>query len=162
MNFGDPVTPEIRRADFPQLLHQATFPLLAYPLETVVAEKLTTMMTLGDLNTRDRDWADLWRLTGAHDMSGHTLRVALVRTAAYRGVSLRRLSQVVVRLPQLRQDSYTAWRRSQTAAVLVYPGNFAEIVRHVITFADPLISDQVGGQHWYAAGRTWKASDPTE
>ncbi|MGH4007732.1 MAG: hypothetical protein ACRDTH_06145 [Pseudonocardiaceae bacterium] len=81
-------------------------------------------------------------------MSGHTLRAALVRTAAYRGGSLRQLSQVIVRLPQLRQDSYTAWRRSQTAAALAYPEDFAEVVRHVITFADP-----------DAAGRTWSVGD---
>lgn len=80
-----------------------------------MAEKLATMMALGDVNTRDRDWADLWRLTGPHDMSGQALRAALVRTAAYRGSSLRPLSEVVVRLPQLRQASYMAWWRSQTA-----------------------------------------------
>lgn len=162
VNFGDPVTPQVRRADFPQLLQEGTFPIWAYPIETVVAEKLTTMMALGDVNTRDRDWADLWRLTRTHDMSGHALRAALVRTAAHRGRSLRQLSQVVVRLPQLRQDSYTAWRRSQTAAALAYPEDFADVVRHVITFADPLISDQVGDQHWYAAGRTWGADGSAE
>jgi predicted nucleotidyltransferase component of viral defense system len=162
VNFGDPVTPEIRHADFPQLLHEATFPLRTYPVETVVAEKLATMMALGDLNTRDRDWADLWRLTGAHDMTGHTLRAALVRTVAYRGGLLRQLSQVVVRLPQLRQDSYTAWRRGQTAAALTYPEHFADVVRHVIMFADPLISDHVEDQHWYAADRTWRAGDSGE
>ena len=43
------MTPEIRRADVPQLLHEATFPLRAYPVETIVAEKLATMMALGDL-----------------------------------------------------------------------------------------------------------------
>ncbi|MGH3788903.1 MAG: nucleotidyl transferase AbiEii/AbiGii toxin family protein [Pseudonocardiaceae bacterium] len=71
-----------------------------YPIETVVAEKLATMMALGEVNTRDRDWADLWRLTDPHDMSGEALRAALVRTAAYRGSSLRPLSEVMVRLPQ--------------------------------------------------------------
>ncbi|MGH3898655.1 MAG: nucleotidyl transferase AbiEii/AbiGii toxin family protein [Pseudonocardiaceae bacterium] len=162
VNFGDPVTPGIRRADFPQLLHEGTFPIWAYPVETVVAEKLTTMMALGDVNTRDRDWADLWRLTSVHDMSGQALRAALVRTAAYRGSSLRQLSEVVVRLPQLRRASYLAWRRSQTAAALAYPEDFAEVVQHVIMFADPLISGQVGDQHWHAAGRTWSADDSAE
>jgi predicted nucleotidyltransferase component of viral defense system len=162
VNFGDPVTPEVKRVDFPQLLQLATFSIWAYPVETIVAEKLTTMMALGDLNTRDRDWADLWRLTGVHDMSGDILRSALVRTAAYRGSPLRQLSEVVVRLPHLRQDSYTAWRRRQTATALAYPEDFANLVQHVITFADPLISDQVGNRYWYAARRTWSADDSAE
>lgn len=94
-------------------------------------------------------------------MSGQALPAALVRTAACRGSSVR-LSQVVIRLPQLRQDSYTAWRRSQTAAALAYPEDFADVVRHVIMFADPLISDQVGDQYWYAADRIWSADDSAE
>ncbi|MGH3913219.1 MAG: nucleotidyl transferase AbiEii/AbiGii toxin family protein, partial [Pseudonocardiaceae bacterium] len=162
VNFGDPVTPEVEHAEFPQLLHEATFVIRTYPVETVVAEKLTTMMALGDLNTRDRDWADLWRLIGAHNMSGHALRSALARTAVYREVALRQLSQVVVRLPQLRQDSYTAWRRRQETTALTYPEDFTQVVRQVITFADPLISDQVRHQRWSAARRTWRTSDPAE
>ncbi len=57
VNFGDPVTPGAIRTDFPQLLHEGTFPMWAYPVETVVAEKLSTMIAVGDLNTRDRDCA---------------------------------------------------------------------------------------------------------
>jgi len=133
-----------------------------YPVETVVAEKLSTMIALGDLNTRDRDWADLWRLTCAHDMSGRVLRAALERTSTYRGVALRPLSRVAVRLPQLRQGSYTAWRRRQMTEALAYPGDFADVVRPVIRFADPLISDQVGDQHWRAIDRVWCVADHTK
>lgn len=96
VNFGDPVTPGAICANFPQLLDGSTFPLWVYPVETVVAEKLSTMIALGDLNTRDRDWADLWRLTCAHDMGGRALRSALERTSTYREVTLRPLSRVVV------------------------------------------------------------------
>ncbi|MDQ2789255.1 MAG: nucleotidyl transferase AbiEii/AbiGii toxin family protein [Pseudonocardiales bacterium] len=162
VNFGDPVTPCAIRADFPQLLDESTFPMWTYPVETVVAEKVSTMIALGDLNTRDRDWADLWRLTCTHNMSGRVLRSALERTSTYRGIALRPLSRIVVRLPQLRQSSYTAWRRRQMAEALAYPGDFAEVVRHVIGFADPLISDQVGDQHWRAVDRVWSAADPAK
>ncbi|MGH3929766.1 MAG: hypothetical protein ACRDTF_07290 [Pseudonocardiaceae bacterium] len=99
---------------------------------------------------------------GAHDMSGHALRSALAPTAVYRKVSLQQLSQVVVRLPRLRQDSYTAWRRRQTTAALTYPEDFTQVVRQFITFADPLISDQVRHQRWSAADRAWRTSDPAE
>ncbi len=95
-------------------------------------------------------------------MSGHTLRAALVRTASLPwGLAT---AAVPGRGPvtAATQDSYSAWRRSQTAAALAHPEDFAEVVRYVITFADPLISDQVRDQHWYAAGRTWSADDPAE
>ncbi|MGH3864731.1 MAG: nucleotidyl transferase AbiEii/AbiGii toxin family protein [Pseudonocardiaceae bacterium] len=79
VKFGDPVTPGAIRADFPQPRYEGTFPMWGYPVEAVVAEKFGTMMALGDLNTRDRDWADLWCLTCAHDMSGRALSSALER-----------------------------------------------------------------------------------
>ncbi|MGH8898989.1 MAG: nucleotidyl transferase AbiEii/AbiGii toxin family protein [Egibacteraceae bacterium] len=46
VNFGDPVTPGAIRADFPQLLGEGTFSMWAYPVETVVAEKLSTMRVI--------------------------------------------------------------------------------------------------------------------
>ena len=45
------------------------------------------------------------------------------------------------------------WRRNQTAAALAHPENFADVARHVITFADPLIYDQIGNRYYDAAGR---------
>lgn len=55
INFGDPVTPGAVESRYPQLLANAAFPIKGYPLETVLAEKLTTAISLGDANTRERD-----------------------------------------------------------------------------------------------------------
>lgn len=114
VNFGDPITPAAVLTDFPQMLEAVTFPLWGYPVETVLAEKLVTMVSLGDLNTRDRDWADGWRLTGAHDLDGPDVSAAVSATAEYRGVQPRPLSDVVIRLPQLRQAPYTVWCRTHS------------------------------------------------
>jgi hypothetical protein len=51
LSFGDPIVP--MRIDYPTLLDGERFPLLGYPLESVIAEKAITMLTLGDANTRD-------------------------------------------------------------------------------------------------------------
>lgn len=62
------------------------FPLLGYLVATILTEKLATALELGDVNTRDRDWADIWHLTGAHNPDGDTLTRAAHRSAhrAYR------------------------------------------------------------------------------
>jgi hypothetical protein len=72
VNVGDPVTPGPVPTRFPQMLGGEPFELLGYPVETVLAEKIAAALDLGGLNTRDRDWADVWRLTGAHDLDGDT------------------------------------------------------------------------------------------
>ena len=41
---GDPIVPGVRRIDFPQQLGDCSFELLAYPIETVLAEKILTAL----------------------------------------------------------------------------------------------------------------------
>ncbi len=66
INFGDPVTPEPRVVELPALRPGVdSVRVLGYPLETVLAEKLVTAIELGLANTRVRDLADVYTLTGA-------------------------------------------------------------------------------------------------
>jgi hypothetical protein len=64
VNFGDPVTPAPRHLSLPSL--RPGLPpvrVLGYPIETVLAEKITTAIGLGPANTRVRDYADIYTLT---------------------------------------------------------------------------------------------------
>jgi predicted nucleotidyltransferase component of viral defense system len=155
VSFGDPITPGPRIVDYPQQLTPESFQILGYPLATVLAEKLTTAISLGDLNTRDRDYADLYRLVSLNDLDGQELINALAATAAHRDVSLTPLSNAITDLAERRQASYTAWRRRQGAAANDYPEHFTDVVRQVITFADPLIAGHTATQTWSAATHTW-------
>ncbi|WP_221632229.1 nucleotidyl transferase AbiEii/AbiGii toxin family protein [Listeria innocua] len=47
---------------FPQLFDEGEISLLAYPLETVLAEKLETIVSRGTGNTRPRDFYDVYIL----------------------------------------------------------------------------------------------------
>jgi predicted nucleotidyltransferase component of viral defense system len=155
VNFGDPVTPGAVRTLFPQLFGEPAFPLLCYPLETVLAEKVTTMLSLGDLNTRDRDWADVWRLTGIHELSGSRVEAALIETATYRAIRMRPLSEVISRLPRLRQSAYMDWRSRQSVEAGVYPESFDVVVRSVVEFADPVLDGTVSERTWTPNNRQW-------
>jgi hypothetical protein len=156
VNVGDPVTPGPVPTRFPQLLGGEPFEVLGYPVETVLAEKIAAALDLGGLNTRDRDWADVWRLTGAHDLDGDTMTLALRRTCAHRTVPVRGLSDSAGGIPQLRQAAYTAWRRRQAAEESAYPASMAEVVEAVVAFADPPLLGRVAGMRWHAAGREWR------
>jgi hypothetical protein len=155
INFGDPVTPGPQRIDLPQLLDSGTFALLAYPIETVIAEKLTTAVALGDANTRDRDYADLYRLVANNNLSGVVLAEAVAKTAAYRGVAVRPLSNALTNLGQLRQRAYAAWRRRQGVDKVGYPECFADVLALVAGFADPLLGDDVSSMRWDCQARRW-------
>lgn len=155
VGFGDPVTPEPRTINYPQVLAAEPFQLIAYPLATIIAEKLTTAVALGDFSTRDRDYADLYRLVTQNDLDGADLARALTATAAHRGITVRPLSESITDIAERRQASYTAWRRRQEGESGHYPESFAEVVRVVTSFADPLLTGQTSARRWNATRRAW-------
>ena len=84
---GDRITPAPVEYDYPLLFDEGTVRLIAYPLETVLAEKLETVVSRGLANTRPRDFYDihmLWTLCGK-DCDIETLRKALDATCEKRG-----------------------------------------------------------------------------
>jgi hypothetical protein len=70
IGFGDAVTPKAQAADFPVLLDFPAPRLAVYPRETVVAEKFETMVRRGMLNSRMRDYYDLWALARKFEFDG--------------------------------------------------------------------------------------------
>ncbi|MGW6277073.1 nucleotidyl transferase AbiEii/AbiGii toxin family protein [Kribbella sp. NPDC055071] len=148
VSVGDPITPEPQLIEYQQLLEAGTFTILGYPLATVIAEKISTAIELGDLNTRDRDYGDLYRLLRANTLRADEVSTALEATAAYRRITLRPLSSSITDLPQQRQPSYSAWLRRQGRAATGYPISFANAVAVITAFADPLISGKARGMEW--------------
>lgn len=154
VSFGDPITPGVRRTAHPAQIG-AAFPLLVYPVETVIAEKTLTAMVRGDDNTRVRDYADLWRLSGSHTFAGADLLKALERTATHRALALRGLTGHISDLPKLKAGTYADWRRKQGVDGAAYPDDFAMVVAQVIEFADPLLTGSARGRTWNPHTRTW-------
>lgn len=84
---GDSITPGPVAYDYPLLFDEGSVRLMSYPLETVLAEKLETVVSRGVTNTRPRDFYDihlLWRVKGG-SCDIPTLREALERTCTKRG-----------------------------------------------------------------------------
>jgi Nucleotidyl transferase AbiEii toxin, Type IV TA system len=88
IGFGDIVTPAPSRTDYPTLLEFPGPRLLAYPKETVVAEKLEALVKLGIANTRMKDFYDLEVLFRTFAFEGKTLAQAIQNTFQKRGTDL--------------------------------------------------------------------------
>lgn len=157
INFGDPVTPGPQRIEFPsQRPGRAATALLGYPIETVLAEKISTAVSLGEANTRVRDYVDLYTRTGRHELSYTTVRAALIATGDHRDVRLVSLSAVVAEFATVRQNAYTAFRRRLGADGDHLPAELAEVVRSITAFVDPLVAGDVGNGRWVPLARRWQ------
>lgn len=84
---GDAITPREIRYSFKLMFEDRTIEVWAYNLETVLAEKLETIVARTTTNTRMRDFYDIHILCGlyADSLDATTLRDALSATAKKRG-----------------------------------------------------------------------------
>jgi hypothetical protein len=89
IGFGDPVTPAAEQIDYPVLLEDLNPPRLgAYPVYTVIAEKLQAIASLGMVNSRLKDYFDLQVLLVREELDEQVLAEAVRRTFAVRSTPL--------------------------------------------------------------------------
>jgi predicted nucleotidyltransferase component of viral defense system len=88
LGFGDAITPKAEKAEFPSLLNLPTASLLVYPRETVIAEKFQAMVALGIINSRLKDFYDIWFLCQHFEFQGELLGSAFKNTFNRRRTSL--------------------------------------------------------------------------
>lgn len=86
---GDKITPKEIEYQFKLLLEDRNISVLAYNLETIMAEKLETVISRGDQNTRPRDYYDIYILTKLQysNIESSALKAALEATTEKRGSS---------------------------------------------------------------------------
>ena len=85
---GDAITPPPELTDFPVLLNGPVPKLKAYPMATTIAEKSEVMVTRGIINSRLKDFYDLWLLSKLFDHDYATLRLAIRNTFERRKVPM--------------------------------------------------------------------------
>ena len=83
---GDKITPKAIEYSYPMMFSDGTLEIFAYNLETILAEKLETVISRGDQNTRPRDYYDIFILSKlkGHEIDRDILRKALSETAKKR------------------------------------------------------------------------------
>lgn len=84
---GDKITPREIQYDYKLMLEDRHIQVMAYNLATILAEKLETVISRSDQNTRPRDYYDVYILTKlqAENIDFPALGAALMATASKRG-----------------------------------------------------------------------------
>ena len=100
---GDVITPKEISFAYPMILEDRTISVLAYNLETILAEKIETVISRSDQNTRPRDYYDIYILyrLWKNNVNVHNLQCALKATGEKRGsvnllTEYKRIMEVVV------------------------------------------------------------------
>ena len=82
---GDVITPREIAYSYKLMFEDRTIPIMTYPIETVLAEKLETVISRSITNTRMRDFYDIHILLKSQNINADILALALERTAKKRG-----------------------------------------------------------------------------
>ncbi len=93
---GDAITPEATEYHLRLLFEDRTKSLLAYNLETVMAEKLQTVLSRGTANTRMRDFYDLSILAMNYTVDPIILHDAYANTSRTRGTTTQAADQNLI------------------------------------------------------------------
>jgi len=111
------------------------------------------MMALGDANTRDRDYGDIYLLSEIHSIEAGAMREAMRRIAEHRGREVQPLGPLLVTLRESRQQPWEAFRVRVGLSGL--PERFADVIDRVVAFVDGLqVDDDVA--RWNPTRRQWE------
>jgi len=90
IGFGDAMTDRDYTIDYPSLLDMPPASIRAYPPATVVAEKFHAIVALGLVNSRMKDYYDLWAIHNAQSLKASELDAAIQATFERRGTDIPR------------------------------------------------------------------------
>ena len=133
---GDVITPREIEFGFPTLLGDEEIPILAYPLETVLAEKTASMLDLGVFNTRAKDFYDIHLITTeqSNGVDKTIFADALRNTLRSRSKSelLKRSREIVFEIVN-SPDIRTQWQRYRDEYTYADKIDFAQIAGAIKT-----------------------------
>jgi len=94
IGFNDIVVPEVITADYPVLLDMDHPKIKMYSFESVIAEKFEAIVSLGELNSRMKDFYDIFILLSEKKFNRDILQNAIVETFKRRGTDILKFDQV--------------------------------------------------------------------
>jgi len=149
VGFGDVVHPGPTLTELPTLLDLPAPRMLCYSRESAIAEKLEAMIKLGELNSRMKDFYDIWLLSRQFEFVGADLAEAIRLTLDKRGTVLpdtvSAFSEVFI---DQKASQWTAFRKRLGQEHL--PTDFAEVITGIRAFLQPVLSALGAGERFDA------------
>jgi len=157
IGFGDVVIPSAEMLEYPTILDLPAPVLRGYSKESAIAEKFEAMIKLGILNSRMKDFFDIWLLSRQFDFEGQTLYRAIEKTFANRETRISVQPVVFTEIFYNDPLKNTQWRgfirRNRLENI---PQDFSEIIIAVTDFLRPIATALSANQNvswkWIAPG----------
>ena len=136
---GDVITPRAIEFNYDLLLEDRSISLWSYNLETILAEKLQTVLARGILNTRMRDFYDIRMLVDTYEdkVNKAVLKDAFAATCKKRGTdNLQEQAEEIVKIIEADEQIQVLWRAYQKKYSYAADIDYASVIRGVRKLMD--------------------------
>lgn len=139
IGFGDVIYPGPQHTEMPAILDFPPAIINAYSLESAIAEKFEAMVKLDVLNSRMKDFYDIWLLSRQFNFSSKDLQKAMDLTLHNRRTDLPdKLTPFSDGFIESKTTQWNAFRKKMKNDSV--PEDFSDVVHHVAEFLEPVLS----------------------
>jgi len=157
IGFGDPLVPGPNPIRLPTLLEFPPPELQGYSRESAIAEKFQAMVYLGVVNSRMKDFYDIWSLATRFEFEGAILAQAIRETFRARQTTLPQTPAAFSDVFANDREKQAQWvafvRRIQVENA---PASLSDVVQCIKAFLQPviqaLIEERPFVQRWLPCG----------
>lgn len=131
---GDVITPRAIEFNYDLLLEDRSISLWSYNLETILAEKLQTVLARGILNTRMRDFYDIRMLLDTYEdkVNKVVLKDAFAATCNKRGTDhLQEQAEEIIKIIEADEQLQVLWRAYQKKYSYAAEIDYASVINGV-------------------------------
>ena len=158
VGFGDIVYPAPEMSEIPTILDFSAPRLLCYSRESAIAEKFEAMVKHRELNSRMKDFYDIWLLSRQFDFEGEKLARAIEQTFKQRENTIpNEIIAFTDKFCQIQQVQWAAFRKKLKQEQI--PESLGEIVKAIEKFLIPIVkqnTSEIRSLAWNAGG-SWTA-----
>lgn len=136
---GDVITPRAIEFNYDLLLEDRSISLWSYNLETILAEKLQTVLARGILNTRMRDFYDIRMLLDTYEdkVNKAVLKDAFAATCKKRGTdNLQEQAEEIIKIIEADEQLQVLWRAYQKKYSYAAEIDYASVISGVRKLMD--------------------------
>ena len=150
IGFSDEVYPSALMLDYPTTLSELPGARLqCYSLESVIAEKWQAMVQLKQMNSRMKDFYDLWFLSRRYSFDYAVLKEAIMRTFERRTTSIEEhtilMSENYLKMQQSEWAAYVRKLKAATfqkkESVEIPSRHFADVMGQIYDWLEPVMKE---------------------
>lgn len=138
IGFGDVIYPHPEKGILPTVLNDLSPELMCYSRESVIAEKFHAMVRIGMLNSRMKDFYDIWLLSRYYKFNIEDVAQAISATFSNKGTLIE--CEIIAFKKEFTDSKQKMWQAFRRRIKLQnVPENFADVVAEIEKFLAPAI-----------------------